>query len=192
MSAARAENGDTWINRNYFGRGTDPFTADLLDNVERNHLSQETFWKKYRAGELNYALGDLKYALLVFPNHPRALHLLTMVCKLMQDSTTPIVYFENAIRLYPKEAYTQAQYGAYLLSTGETEPAIARLNEALKLDPNLTYALGLMSEAKKKMGPTVTTGALTSPGQGPSTTAAPSGSHSTTTTPGTTPGTTVR
>jgi len=192
-AAARAENGDTWINRNYFGRGTDPFTADLLDNVERNHLSQETFWKKYRAGELNYALGDLKYALLVFPNHPRALHLLTMVCRLMKDSTTPIVYFENAIRLYPKEAYTQAQYGAYLLSTGETEPAIARLNEALKLDPNLTYAMGLMAEAKKKTGPSITTGALTNPGQGSTPPpAGQSGSSSTTIKPGTTPGTTVR
>jgi hypothetical protein len=92
--------------------------------------------------------------------------------------------------LYPKEAYTQAQYGAYLLSTGETEPAVARLTEALKLDPNLTYALGLMAEAKKKLGPSVTTGAVTNPGQ---TAPVPqTGSSSTTTAPGTNPGSSVR
>lgn len=187
---AYAENGDTWINRNYFTRANDAFTADLLDNVERNHLSQETFWKKYRGGELTLALGDLKYALLVFPNHPRALHLMTMVCKLLKDSTTPIVYFENAIRLYPNEAYTHAQYGAYLLSTGETDPAIARLNQALKLDPNLTYAMGLLAEAKKKPGVSVTAGALTNPGQGSAPPVSSSGPSSTT--PGTTPGTTPR
>ena len=67
------------------------------------------------------------------------------------------------------------------------------MNEALKLDPNLTYAMGLMAEAKKKMAPSITTGVLTNPGQGstpPS--AGQSGSSSTTTKPGTTPGTTVR
>ena len=141
---------DDWLNRNYFQRGTDEFTADLLANVERNHFAQENFWKAYHSGDLKQALDNLKYVLLVFPNHPRALHLMTIICKTMQDSTTPIVYFEKAIRLFPTEAYTQAQYGAYLLATGEREAASSRLKEALRLNPNLTYALGLMAELQKQ------------------------------------------
>jgi tetratricopeptide (TPR) repeat protein len=150
IGAAPACAQDAWLNRDYFTRGTDGFTQELLANAERNHLAQENFWKKYHDGELEYALGDLKYVLLVFPNHPRALHLMTQVCKAMKDSTTPIDYFEKAIRLFPQQPYTYAQYGAYLLSTGETDAGIARLQDALRLNPNMTYALGLMAEAQKK------------------------------------------
>jgi tetratricopeptide (TPR) repeat protein len=180
---------DDWLNRDYFSRGTDGFTQQLLLNAERNHLAQENFWKKYRGGELDYALGDLKYVLLVFPNHPRALHLMTMVCRAMKDRITPIVYFEKATRLFPNQPYTFAQYGAYLIESGETEAGIARLKDALRLNPNLTYALGLLAEAQKRQragGAATTTGPpSTAPGASPST--------STTGTPsGSSPGATVR
>jgi predicted Zn-dependent protease len=171
---ASAQEGDAWLNRNYFSRGTDGFTAELLANAERNHLAQENFWAKYKSGELSRALDDLKYVLLVFPNHPRALHLMTLVCRSMKDSVTPIAYFEKATRLFPNEPYTFAQYGGYLVSTGETQQGIARLKDALRLDPNLTYALGLLAEAQKKgrTGTAPSTGAKgsTSASKAPSTT----------------------
>ena len=195
-SASAQIEGDAWLNRNYFTRGTDGFTQELLANAERNHLAQENFWKKYRDGELDYALGDLKYVLLVFPNHPRALHLMTMVCKAMKDSTTPIDYFEKAIRLFPQEPYTYAQYGAYLISTGETDAGIARLQDALRLNPNMTYALGLMAEAQKKqrMAPAAgsappASGSSTTPPANTSGAATPKASTGTSS--ASTPGTTV-
>lgn len=165
----QGDQGDAWLNRNYFTRGTDTFTRDLLANAERNHLAQENFWKNYKAGELRYALDDLKYVLLVFPNHPRALHLMTLVCRTMKDSTTPIVYFEKAVRLFPNEPYTFAQYGAYLVATGDVDQGIARLKDALRLNPNLTYALGLLAEAQKKQRtetapPAGTSGSTSTPG----------------------------
>ncbi len=184
---------DDWLNRDYFTRGTDGFTAELLANAERNHLAQENFWKKYKGGELQYALDDLKYVLLVFPNHPRALHLMTMVCKAMKDSTTPIVYFEKATRLFPSQPYTFAQYGAYLIQTGETEAGIARLKDALRLNPNLTYALGLLAEAQKRQhsAGSVRSTSPTAPAPGAAPSAAapkpPTGTPS-----GSTPGATVR
>ncbi|HET9941471.1 MAG TPA: hypothetical protein VFR25_10275 [Candidatus Eisenbacteria bacterium] len=195
----QGEQGDAWLNRNYFGRHTDGFTQELLANAERNHLAQENFWQKYRSGELDRALGDLKYVLLVFPNHPRALHLMTLICRTMKDSTTPIVYFEKAVRTFPNEPYTFAQYGAYLISTGDTEQGIARLKDALRLDPNLTYALGLLSEAQKKpkAGTTPgagTTGSTAAPGSKAPAAATPNANSPTTSAaPSTsTPGTTVR
>ena len=187
MSSGQTIADDDWLNRNYFKRGSDGFTAELLANAERNHLAQENFWKKYKGGELQYALDDLKYVLLVFPNHPRALHLMTMVCKAMKDSTTPIVYFEKAVRLFPQEPYTLAQYGGYLISTGENEAGIARLKEALRLDPNLTYALGLLAEAQKKQA----AGSGTPPSPG-ATTPSSSPTPSTGTPSASTPGSTVR
>jgi tetratricopeptide (TPR) repeat protein len=184
-----------WTNRNYFGRMTDGFTRELLANAERNHLAQENFWKKYRDGELNYALDDLEYVLLVFPNHPKALHLLTMVCRTMKDQSTPVIYFEKAVRSFPNEPYTYAQYGAYLISTGDTEAGISRLRDALRIDPNLTYALGLLAEAQKKeklksaVPPVVAPGTTTTQGSTPSASASPSSSG----TPSTShSGTTVR
>ena len=196
-SSARAADDEPigWTNRNYFGRMTDGFTRELLANAERNHLAQENFWKKYRDGELNYALDDLEYVLLVFPNHPKALHLLTMVCKTMKDQATPVVYFEKAVRSFPNEPYTYAQYGAYLISTGDTEAGISRLRDALRIDPNLTYALGLLAEAQKKeklktaVPPVTSPGTTTTKGSTPSASASPSSSGPTSTSP---PGTTVR
>ncbi|HEX5030736.1 MAG TPA: methyltransferase domain-containing protein [Candidatus Eisenbacteria bacterium] len=194
---SQGEQGDAWLNRNYFARRTDGFTQELLANAERNHLAQENFWSKYKSGELDRALGDLKYVLLVFPNHPRALHLMTLICRTMKDSTTPIVYFEKAVRTFPNEPYTFAQYGAYLISTGDTEQGIARLKDALRLNPNLTYALGLLAEAQKKPKAGTTPGAGTTGSTAPSGSKAPTPSAGPpTTTAGTpstsTPGTTVR
>ena len=150
-----------WLNQNYFEAARSEFSLDLLANVERNHFAQGNFWAKYKAGDLDRALGDLKYALLVFPNHPKALHMMTLICKTQKDATTPIMYFEKAVRLFPDVAYTQAQYGAYLLSTGETSAAIPRIKEALKLDPNMPYALALLAEAQEKQAPS--TGSATTP-----------------------------
>jgi tetratricopeptide (TPR) repeat protein len=195
-SSARADDEPIgWTNRNYFGRMTDGFTRELLANAERNHLAQENFWKKYRDGELNYALDDLEYVLLVFPNHPKALHLLTMVCRTMKDQNTPVIYFEKAVRSFPNEPYTYAQYGAYLISTGDTEAGISRLRDALRIDPNLTYALGLLAEAQKKeklktaVPPVTAPGTTTTQGSTPSASASPRSSGTSSTSP---PGTTVR
>lgn len=163
--SARAQSGEEgWLNQNYFDAAKTTFSTELLLNAERNHFAQGNFWSKYKAGNLGYALEDLKYVLLVFPNHPKALHMLGLICRTTKDNLTPIIYFEKAVRLFPQEAYTEAQYGAYLISIGEQSAAIARLNEALRIDPNLTFAQALLAEAQEKERASAPSASGTGPG----------------------------
>jgi len=167
QKSAAQEYEEGWLNQNYFDAPKTTFSMEILANAERNHFGQGNFWSKYKAGDLDRALGDLKYILLVFPNHPRALHMMTLICKTQKDAMTPIMYFEKAVRLFPDVAYTQAQYGAYLLSTGETSAAMSRINEALRIDPTMPYALALLSEAQSKQKNVVNPSAPASPSAPP-------------------------
>lgn len=141
-----------WINRNYYAKDIDADTKALVANVERNHLAQANFWKKYKEGHIDLAIADLKYCLWVFPDHPKALHLLGVLCKSQKDYSTPITFFEKAVRLFPSEAFPHAQYGAYLVGIGQVASGTAQLKEALRIDPNLTYAQAWLITAEKGSG----------------------------------------
>ena len=87
-------------------------------------------------------MAETIFVLRVFPNHPEALGLMSVICRELDELSTPIPFYERAIRLYPNRAYTRAQYGAYLGSIGQKNAGRVYLEEALRMDPNLEVARG--------------------------------------------------
>lgn len=146
----------TWVNNDYFTAGRDAAVSDILWKVEDAHLGPKNnkrgFWPWYLRGQVEIAVGDLRYALWVFPNHPRALHMLEVCAEDLHLPSLPIAYYEKAIRYFPRSAYTQAQYGRYLVHVGEVRVGIERLEEAVRLDPDLVQARAWLSEANGRLG----------------------------------------
>ena len=143
-----------WVNNDYFSVGADPEASRLMPIVENGHLGAKTnprgFWPRYTEGSLEKAVTELKYVLWVFPNHPRALHLLGIVAKELHDPSIPIAFYEKALRLFPDRAYTRAQYGAYLVDIGEPAQGIMQLEAALKRDPQSLVARAWLDKAKRE------------------------------------------
>ena len=143
----------------YFARDTDPRVAATVITVENYHLSDNNFWRHYRDGDFRYALSDLLFVLRYLPNHPRALHLIAYDKNLNRDPTVAIQLFEHAIHLYPRSAYTIAQYGHYLCTLGRDHSGIEFLNEALAIDPDLVVARAWREEATAQAPPVAAQGA---------------------------------
>ncbi|MGE5176187.1 MAG: tetratricopeptide repeat protein [Hyphomicrobiales bacterium] len=142
------EAGQTGIKpRDYFTRATDPMTAKLVDVVERYHLSEDNYYQKYRQGLFPAARSDLLYVLRLLPNHPRALHLIAYDPNVMMRTSEVIWYFERAIRMFPRSAFTYAQYGRYMIDHGAKNVGIDLLDESLRLDPKLLDARAWLAEA---------------------------------------------
>jgi tetratricopeptide (TPR) repeat protein len=145
-----------WNHRDYYAISGDPFSIYILPIVENGHLGLKTnprgFWKEYNLGRWTNAVGELKYVLNVFPNHPRALYLMTRLADLLHDPGLPIAYFEKALRMYPDRPETRVQYGAYLVQKGETMLGLAQLDQALAANPNLITAIAWRTRARQELG----------------------------------------
>jgi tetratricopeptide (TPR) repeat protein len=144
-------------NHDYFAAGHDPWKKRLLANIEANHYYSSPYHPRgvrgnIAAGKYEYAMGDLSYILERFPNHPKALQLLSSVGKLSMDLASPIPYYEKALRLFPQYAYTHAQYGAYLVEIGRIDMGMAKLNKAIEMDPDLGLAHAWLAKAYQKKG----------------------------------------
>jgi tetratricopeptide (TPR) repeat protein len=134
------------------GEGTDYFRRDdranqLLFNIERFHLSEETFWTKYREHHFLEARADITFALRYFPNHPRALYLMEIAEKAMGKPEGAIPFYERALRLFPEYPFTRAQYGTYLVRIGARAAGIAELRAALAVDSTLIQARIALDQA---------------------------------------------
>lgn len=143
-SPAAQEVEPSWTSLDYYKRTSDGRVAALLRNVEKNHMIRQ---HKDRLGALQYDLGDLKYTLWVFPNHPRALYLIGEHANAGDNPGLALPYFERALQLYPDYGYTRAQYGQFLVSIGATAVGIRELESALRLDPSLVVARAWLSDA---------------------------------------------
>jgi len=158
-----------WVNNDFFSVGADPEASRLIPIVENGHLGPKTnprgFWPRYSEGSLEKAVTELKYVLWVFPNHPRALHLLGIVAKELHDPSIPIAFYEKALRLFPDRAYTRAQYGAYLVDIGERAQGIMQLEVALKRDPQSLVARAWLDKAKHDQGLATEPAPAATPGQ---------------------------
>jgi tetratricopeptide (TPR) repeat protein len=145
-----------WVNRDYFAIATDPEAFRLIPIVENGHLGPKTnprgFWPRFTKGEHQLAVAELKYVLWVFPNHPRALHLLGMMAKQMKDTSIPIAFYEKALRLFPDRAYTRAQYGAYLVDVGDRTQGLLHLEKALQMNPSDLVARAWLDKARRELG----------------------------------------
>jgi tetratricopeptide (TPR) repeat protein len=145
-----------FVNNDYFAIPINSKAAQLIPVVENAHLGSKNnprgFWPRYTEGNIEQALHELNYVLWVFPNHPRALFLLGMVARQVNQPMIPIAYYEKAIRLFPDRAYTYAQYGAYLVDVGEKTQGILQLQKALQMDPNLLPARAWLDKARRSVG----------------------------------------
>jgi len=145
-----------FVNNDYFSIGVNPTAAYLIPIVENGHLGSKSnprgFWPRYMEGHKDLAILELKYVLWVFPNHPRALHLLGTIARDLKQPGIPIAYYEKALRLFPDRAYTRAQYGAYLVEVGERVQGIMQLEEALKMDPSSLTARAWLDKARRSIG----------------------------------------
>jgi Tfp pilus assembly protein PilF len=137
----------------YFMVGANtPTIQQFLRHVENFHVNKVQ--ERARQGDINLALGDIKYALERFPNHPKALMLAGMMGVLTKSSVLAIAYYEKALKLYPQHALTHAQYGLYLVEIGQTAKGIAKLQHAIEMEPKLAVAHAWLAKAYAKNGNT--------------------------------------
>ena len=149
------------LNHDYYQEVTSPTTRnDLVFLVEHAHVNKilphlkKSFTTKepMKTGHLKQALREIDYTLGRLVNHPKALGLSSTVCKLLGQPRLPIKYYERALTLYPQRAFTQAQYGQFLVGLGDIDKGIKRLKIAIKLKPKLGSAYGWLAWAYQKKG----------------------------------------
>ncbi len=143
--------GGQLINQDYFTAKQFPEVQTSLNYVEGYHLNERVM-KDFRAGYYSTVIGDLKYALDKFPNHPKALMLLSATSMLAKSPGLAAPFYEKALRLYPQYALTNAQYGKYLMDIGRAKEGAARLQRALQIDPNSQQARKWLAEAQARSG----------------------------------------
>lgn len=131
----------------YFTAGNDPHATYRLTRVEMDHFSEETFGWKFRSGFHVGAAAELQFILSYFPNHPKALSLMTTIATLWGKPLLPLKYFQKALQLFPQHALTHAQYGTYLVNIGMIEEGISSLKKALEMDPTLPSAHAALAKA---------------------------------------------
>jgi tetratricopeptide (TPR) repeat protein len=145
------------IGGDYFLAIKDQQNRGYLSTVEKNHITicphnPNGIMGDISEGKFLYAFEDLRYVLDRFPNHPKALMLLGSVARLAKNISIPIFYYQKALRLYPQHAITHAQFGLYLVDIGRVESGIARLKQAIEIDPKLAVAHVWLAKAFAKNG----------------------------------------
>ena len=143
--------GTVYINQDYYRAGEEKWRKILLELVESAHFNDRV--KEDLLAGKSGPIGDIKYTLDKFPNHPEALPLIGFIAKRYWKSPSKaIVYYENAVNRYPEYAITQAQYGIFLVEIGMNEDGIYRLKKAVELDPKLAMAHAWLATAYKRTG----------------------------------------
>ncbi len=122
----------------------------IMPNLKQSFTAPDTLKK----GFLKQALQEIEYTLGRLVNHPKALALSATVTKLLGRPNLPISYYQRALSMYPRRAFTQAQFGNFLVESGEIEQGIERLNIAIGLNPKLAMSYGWIAWAHHKNGDT--------------------------------------
>jgi Tfp pilus assembly protein PilF len=134
----------------YFNPEEGSSSVTYRDLVTTAHTDKILGW--VQRGRLQDAINDIVYTLDRFANHPKGLQMASMVSTLIKKPSLATYYFERAVKMYPQYAITHAQYGAYLLSTGNVDGAISRLRVAVESDSNSAAAYALLARAYVKKG----------------------------------------
>lgn len=141
-------------NYDYFEAVKEPYheggRRQYLQMAEVNHLNKVV--PHFAAGRIDYAVNELRFVLNAVANHPRALMLLIPVAKAAKNTNLGISFFEKALKLYPQYAITHAQYGWYLVETGNLEAGIFKLKQAIEMDAKLVAAHVWLAQAYNKSG----------------------------------------
>ena len=144
----------------YYERRTNKGIQELVVLVESAHVNNIlpnlrkafTAPENLRPGFLKQALNEINYTLDRLVNHPKALALSASVTKLLGTPRLPITFYQRALQMYPHRAFTQAQFGNFLVEVGEIEQGIERLKMAIKLSPKLATSYGWLAWAYHKNG----------------------------------------
>ena len=152
--------GGPTLNHDYYERRTNKGIHELVLLVENAHVNEIlpnlrksfTAPENLRQGFLNQALKEINYTLGRLVNHPKALALSASVTKLLGKPRMPIIFYQRAIKMYPHRAFTQAQFGNFLVGLGEIDQGIERLKTAIKLNPKLAMSYGWLAWAYQKKG----------------------------------------
>ncbi len=137
-------------NYDYFTAAQDPARRPYLQMVEEYHTKKVL--PHLAAGQIDYAINELRYTLNAIPNHPRALMLIKPLENAAKNTAFGVIYFERAIKLYPQYAITHAQYGWYLVERDLLDAGIMKLKQAIEMDAKLVSAYVWLSRAYKKKG----------------------------------------
>lgn len=108
----------------------------LLTKTEQYHLEQAL--RKLNEQNFEQAWNELAFVLHYFPNHPKALALLSDLSFKLGQPIRAKRYFERALSLYPDHAPTYALYGEFLMRDSKFSLAITQFKKAIILDK---YAL---------------------------------------------------
>lgn len=140
-------------NRDYYKANQSREEAQLLRNAEQYHIGPGI----ERMNSRNYggAYEDFVFILRFFPNHPRALALISELCDLKWKSPRCEVedWFQRAIARNPDASPTYLVYGLHLQRLNRLPEAIESYKKAISLDPgsvNAHYNLGLAYFAAKQ------------------------------------------
>jgi tetratricopeptide (TPR) repeat protein len=155
-NAAAVEDCPDYVQHQPGGDYNNPDDRQGLSVVENYHFTPNV--ERLLRGASAPLGADISYTLEHFPNHPRALAAISRLA-LRDKNRKPNgarfaveCYFDRALRFRPDDARVVSLYGAYLLALGRTDAALAKLEEAARLDPaNPTahYNLGLLYLKKK-------------------------------------------
>jgi tetratricopeptide (TPR) repeat protein len=133
-------------NRDYYTARLNREDAELLKNAELYHM--EPGIVRMNSREYVAAYGDFVFILQFFPNHPRALAMISELCDLKWKSPRCEVdeWFQKAIERNPKAAPTYVVLGLHLHRLNRLPEAVESYQKALSLNPssaNAHYNLGL-------------------------------------------------
>jgi tetratricopeptide (TPR) repeat protein len=133
-------------NRDYYRANEKRDDAQALRTAEQYHM--EPGIVRMNSRDYPGAYGDFAFILQFFPNHPRALAMISELCDLKWKSPRCEVdeWFQKAIARNPKAAPTYLVLGLHLHRLKRLPEAVESYQKALSLDPlsaNAHYNLAL-------------------------------------------------
>lgn len=149
LHSKNAEVFDTHPHWDYYLTSSHP--TGRLESVESYHLKPAI--ELIAANKLESAYDEVAFLLVWFPNHPKALNLLTHITTRAQQPQVAERHFRDAFTLYPNRPQTHMLYGIYQSKLKAQDKAIESYKRALEIDPNYAeahYNLGLAYYHTKK------------------------------------------
>jgi tetratricopeptide (TPR) repeat protein len=131
----------------YYAPRTDSAEVTRLKNVEGYHLVPGQ--TKTARREYYYAQQEFEFILHYYPNHPKALALLSELCQKSGDKRCDAAadaWFDKAIKLNPEIGQTYLLYGMHLHRRRQLEEAVKAYRRAVELAPSSVsahYNIGL-------------------------------------------------
>jgi tetratricopeptide (TPR) repeat protein len=126
----------------YYDRST--AAVRRLRNVEGHHMGKAV--EHLEAERWDLAMRECDFMLRYFPDHPRALYLLSTASIKAKTPERAEPYFQAAFDLFPESATSHSVHGIFLHKRGKLSAAIKAYRDSLALDPGSAethYNLGL-------------------------------------------------